>query len=869
MKKENIRQNKRKIALPLLVAYILAFCAGLFGACAITGPQSSKIIFGVLFFVFFIALLITVTLTVRKTNNIFKSVKKLLDDGKYYKAVLDCIPFPVHAVDNNMKWKFVNKAFEKSLVKSGKIADRKSAYGMVCSTAGANICNNEKCGIKQLQKGVHESYFEWSGNKCRLNAAAIVGENGEKLGYVETVTNLTKLIENEEYYKKAIANLMSNLEKLSRGDLDLDLSVPEANSNTQESRETFVMINESLGRVKESLELLTNDAAYLRAAAVEGRLDTRVDASGHSGVYQKIISGIDDTLEAIVKPVKFTTEYILKLANGEDLEEIENTYSGDYAVLMNSLNSVRESLYTLLDESIKLLEAGREGNLTARADTSKLKGGYAKVIAGINGMFEAFATPLNEANEILALMANNDFTRGMDKDYNGELGKLAESVNKLRETFLIIEELLIEISNGDLSQLEEIMKMPKRSENDRLRPAFIEMMKSVKQLVDEANMLAESAANGKLSVRGNAAGLKGEYGEVVAHINRMIEAVEKPFNDLVFVLEKWTEGDLTAEIDKEYIGDYLRIKNAVNTTGEKFRQMLNSINEAASQVASGSKEIASGSQNLSRGTTEQASSIEELTAAISEIAEQTKNNAKNAENAKSLSLEVQKEAIEGNEKMKSMQEAMRGISDSSANIAKIIKVIDDIAFQTNILSLNAAVEAARAGQAGKGFAVVAQEVRTLASRSATAAKETTQLIEDSSKRVEIGAKIVDETAAEFEKIMQSIEKTTKLVGEISEASAKQATGITQIDKGIEQVSTVVQTNSATAEESAAASEQLSAQAQALRDMVSQFKLGKSSEEPVEKSNVKAERNAAPALQEKETQPKIVLDDKPQGDYGKY
>lgn len=869
MKLENIQHNRHRVILPFVAACLLAFCTGLFGAYAFVGPESSKILFTVLFFVFLFALIALISLTIKSAFDIVKKGTKLLKEGEYYRAVLDGIPFPIHAVDNNMKWKFINKALEGILVKTGKIADRESAYGMACTNSGAKICGNENCGVKQLTKGANESYFEWYGSKCKLDSAAVISENGEKLGYVETIIDVTKIIESEEYNKKAMSSLKSNLEKIADGDLDLDLTIPEANSYAQESREIFVMINESLGKVKESLERMTNDAEELCAAAVEGRLETRVDASRHSGEYQKVINGINDTLEAIVTPVKFASDYILKLANGEYVEKIENTYSGDYAIFMNSLNIVRESLDTLLEESIKLAEAGRNGDLSARADTSRFKGRYAEIVAGINGILEAFAEPLNEAVEILALMAKNDFTREMNNNYNGMFGKLAESIGELRDTFLSIEDLLIKTSKGDLSRLEDLQQKPKRSENDRLRPASIAMMKSVHHLVTEANMLADNAANGKLGIRGNVDSFNGEFGEVVAGINRMIEAVEEPFSDSVSVLERWAEGDLTAEIDKEYTGDYARIKNAINTTAERFREILYGINEAASQVASGSKEIASGSQNLSRGTTEQASSLEELTASISEIAEQTKNNAKNAEDAKSLSITVQNEAIGGNEKMKSMQEAMREISNSSASIAKIIKVIDDIAFQTNILSLNAAVEAARAGQAGKGFAVVAQEVRTLAAKSAKAAKETTQLIEDSGKRVEVGAKIADETAAELEKIMKSIQETAKLVGEISEASLKQATGIAQIDKGLEQVSTVVQTNSATAEESAAASEQLSAQAQALHNMVAQFKLQKKTEETVKRSTVKAEEKPEPAFSAKKAEPEIVLEDKSEGEFGKY
>jgi methyl-accepting chemotaxis protein len=262
---------------------------------------------------------------------------------------------------------------------------------------------------------------------------------------------------------------------------------------------------------------------------------------------------------------------------------------------------------------------------------------------------------------------------------------------------------------------------------------------------------------------------------------------------------------------------------------------------------------------LSQGTTEQASAIQQLNASIEEVAGETKKNASNANEANERALEVRNNAEVGNQQMNKMVSAMTEINESSHNISKIIKVIDDIAFQTNILALNAAVEAARAGQHGKGFAVVAEEVRSLAARSAEAAKETTGLIEGSIESVDVGTKIADETSESLKEILSEIEKVTTLVGNIAQASNDQATEIAQITQGIEQVSTVVQTNSATAEESAAASEELSGQAEMLKQMVGTFKLKKKGSAhhdfpapPVEKPVKPAENPPAP--------PRIVLDD---------
>ncbi|UYL07419.1 methyl-accepting chemotaxis protein [Bdellovibrio sp. SKB1291214] len=240
---------------------------------------------------------------------------------------------------------------------------------------------------------------------------------------------------------------------------------------------------------------------------------------------------------------------------------------------------------------------------------------------------------------------------------------------------------------------------------------------------------------------------------------------------------------------------------------------------ASAQTASASTQLSSASQQVSSGTTESASSLEETVAALEELTSVVNNNAKNARNAAQLAKTGSTSAASGNEGMKRLIESMNEISNSAKKVEDIIGVIDDISFQINLLALNAAVEAARAGDHGKGFAVVADAVRNLAQKSATAAKDISELIRDSADKTQIGSKLASDMAVALSDLVLSIEKSATINDEIALASEEQATGITQISKAMQNLDASTQQNAASAEEIAASAEEMSAQAAMLQAMV--------------------------------------------------
>jgi methyl-accepting chemotaxis protein len=341
----------------------------------------------------------------------------------------------------------------------------------------------------------------------------------------------------------------------------------------------------------------------------------------------------------------------------------------------------------------------------------------------------------------------------------------------------------------------------------------------------EIGALVDAVAEGKLDQRISLNGKSGFFEVLAKGLNGVVGTVSDVVAELRKLVQSANDGDLTRSMNLDgKSGLYVSIGSGVNSLVGNMAGVVAEVKHMAVQVQTGAEEISRGNSDLSQRTEEQASSLEETASSMEEMTSTVKQTADNAGQANQLAMAARQQAEKGGAVVSSAINAMGGINAASKKIADIIGVIDEIAFQTNLLALNAAVEAARAGEQGRGFAVVATEVRNLAGRSATAAKEIKALIQDSVAKVDEGSKLVDESGRTLEDIVNAVKKVTDIVAEIAAASREQSSGIEQVNKAIVQMDTTTQQNAALVEQAAAASQAIVEQTHSLSALVSRYRV---------------------------------------------
>jgi methyl-accepting chemotaxis protein len=475
----------------------------------------------------------------------------------------------------------------------------------------------------------------------------------------------------------------------------------------------------------------------------------------------------------------------------------------------------------------ELIEQTVAGNLSQRIDVSTLPPGFLHDIStGMNRLLEAVIGPLNMAADYVDNLSKGEIPAAITADYQGDFNIIKNNLNACGE--------------------------------------------AIKALVADGNLLAQSAEKGELTTRADAAKHLGEYRKVIEGLNATLDAIVTPLNMAASKLDSIARGDIPAKITDHYNGDFNNIKDNLNTCIESinalvgdvqtlagaaregrvsvradasahqgdFRKIVEGVNEtlemivgpiatvktAVETINTAAKEISQGNADLSRRTEEQAASLEKTAASMEELSSTVKQNADNAKQANQLATAASGVAVKGGDVVAEVVSTMSDINSSAKKIEDIISVIDGIAFQTNILALNAAVEAARAGEQGRGFAVVAGEVRNLAQRSASAAKEIKELITDSVSKTAEGTRQVENAGSTMQEIVTSVKRVSDIIAEIAAASNEQSAGIEQVNDAVMKMDDMTQQNTALVEEAAAAAESMLEQADELMNAVSVFSI---------------------------------------------
>lgn len=570
-----------------------------------------------------------------------------------------------------------------------------------------------------------------------------------------------------------------------------------------------------------------HQAAAQLIAFIESGDATKAEAQAAKVLHEA--EGIDRELDELLKEIGTFTAESAKHAEATEHTALRVLMAlFIFAMVVTVVLSVAfvRSIVGPLDEAVDLADKLAVGDLSGSI-TINGPSEIARLLGSMKNMQGVLARLIGEIRTQSGAAVQGDFSKTIDMADKRGFGKdISETLNLLGATtqagLADITRVATALAHGDLSQ-KITQSYP--GVFGQTSDGVNRTVDALTRIVGEIQTVVDAAANrGDFSPRLALAGKEGFSRSLSELLNQLSTVTESGLNEVARNLKAVAQGDLTQTMEGSYVGIFGQLQSDTNVTVERLRDVIGRIQEATATINNAAQEISVGNADISSRTQEQASSLEETSASMEELNSTVKGNADSASKANQLAKTSNAGAVKGGAAVKQVVGTMGEIQASSKKIADIIGVIDSIAFQTNILALNAAVEAARAGEQGRGFAVVATEVRNLAQRSATAAKEIKDLIASSVNTVEAGARQVMDAGNTMDDVVRSFSEVATLVTEITNASREQSVGIEQVTQAVSQMDDVTQQNAALVEQAAAAAESLEEQADGLMQAVSVFKL---------------------------------------------
>lgn len=672
-------------------------------------------------------------------------------------------------------------------------------------------------------------------------------------------------------------------------------------------------INKGISKVQNDLVDLTTDV-------INGKLDTRANVEETSIDFREVVKSTNGLIEAFVKPINVTSDYIERISNGEIPAKITDEYKGDFNVIKNNVNH----LIGTLDDFIKQMENMSTqhdlGQIDVIMNADSFNGSYRAMAVGVNDMVNGHIAVKKQALGIVEEYGNGNFAAtmpplpGQKVFINHTLDKVKDNLNRF------IDEMNYMSQQHDIGEIDVFIR------DERFTNAWQDMARGVNGMVQghiavkkqamaiveeygngnfnavmpplpgkkvfinnilnkvqgnllnlssEVEKLIDGAKDGQLDIRGNDKAFQGDWQKIVYGLNEVLEAIATPLNEANHVLGIMSNGDLTVSMEGNYRGELDNLKHSINTLGSSLQNLIGQVAESVKMTSVTAFEMTATAETLAAASQEQSAQSDEVASAVEEMSRTVSDNAQSAGRTAEVAERNGAVARDGGDVVEQtigkMKDIAAVVSNSASNIQKlgesskeigeIISVIDDIADQTNLLALNAAIEAARAGEQGRGFAVVADEVRKLAERTTEATKQIATMIKGiqadtetavlamnkGNEEVQNGINLADRAGESLREIVQSSQDVLDMINVIVVASEEQAATSEQISKNVVSISQVTAESALQIEEIAKNSEQLSNMTEQLNQLVGQFKI---EESPSSRAATDHYRNGNGAIQKR-------------------